>query len=569
MSNVFLKNDLNGILDTITESNMSLPTRINIVNIANKSTNLDKTNYSVTSSAVVNQAGGGYSATSTNSNSIRDVNKLISMLTSESSTNRMFETSTVTSSAVVNQAGGGYSATSTNSNSIRDVNKLISMLTSESSTNSMSETSSVTLENKNSNKNKQRNNYGFRGGGHNNISVNDVKTFFKNFKVNNKNVNVKINDQNMSEFFNTKLIGGGGLYTNLLKKFNIINKKFINNKGSIQLSTDNEFSKSIKIGITDYYDKIKILLGIGDTKLIYSNNDYSNKKINNKIYNEIINSFDTVNNDLTTIIYAIKINKYNNIKKYYNETLNQSILAIEKLTNKTNNRNKKDLYNKNEKEYNERKKKYKNDYDQKTFENDQQFFFNIVKEYGGDNVRFTLDSNLLKEFNIINNKFINNKDSIFQLSTDNDFSESIKTGITDYYDKIKILLGIGDTKLTYSNNDYSNKNIDNKIYNEIINSFDTVNNDLTIIIYSIQINKYNKIKKYYNETLNQSILAIERLTNNTNNQNKKDLYSKNEDEYNKREQKYEDDYDQETFENDQQLFFEIFKEYGGDNVIFT
>jgi len=167
MSNVFLKNDLNGILDTITESNMSLPSRINIVDIANKSsksTNLDKTNYSVTSSAVVNQAGGGYSATSTNSNSIRDVNKLISMLTSESSTNSMSETST----------------------------------------------STVTLENKNSNsnKNKQRNNYGFRGGGHNNISVNDVKTFFKNFKVNNKNVNVKINDQNMSEFFNINQNGG-------------------------------------------------------------------------------------------------------------------------------------------------------------------------------------------------------------------------------------------------------------------------------------------------------------------------------------------------------------------------
>jgi len=161
MSNVFLKNDLNGILDTITESNMSLPSRINIVDIANKSsksTNLDKTNYSVTSSAVVNQAGGGYSATSTNSNSIRDVNKLISMLTSESSTNSMSETST----------------------------------------------STVTLENKN----KQRNKYSFSGGGHNDISVNDVKTFFKNFKVNNKNVNVKINDQNMSEFFNINQSGG-------------------------------------------------------------------------------------------------------------------------------------------------------------------------------------------------------------------------------------------------------------------------------------------------------------------------------------------------------------------------
>jgi len=202
MSNVFLKSDLNDIFDTITESNLSLPNWINIVDVANKtnkSTKSSHSNHSVTSSAAVNQAGGGYSATSY---------------------------------AVLNQAGGGYSATSTNTNSTRDVNKLISMLTSESSTNfnGMSETSTVTLENQlrdilkqDGGKNKQKSNqrggdpppnplpeketdyFGFRGGngGDKDISVNDVKMFFNNFKVNNKNVNVKINDQNMSEFFNT------------------------------------------------------------------------------------------------------------------------------------------------------------------------------------------------------------------------------------------------------------------------------------------------------------------------------------------------------------------------------
>jgi len=200
MSNVFLKSDLNDIFDTITESNLSLPNWINIVDVANKtnkSTKISHSNHSVTSSAAVNQAGGGYSATS---------------------------------SAVLNQGGGGYSATSTNTNSTRDVNKLISMLTSESSTNfnGMSETSTVTLENQlrdilkqDGGKNKQKSNQrggtgetgetgkhnysGFRGGnsGDKDISVNDVKLFFNNFKVNNKNVNVKINDQNMSEFFNT------------------------------------------------------------------------------------------------------------------------------------------------------------------------------------------------------------------------------------------------------------------------------------------------------------------------------------------------------------------------------
>jgi hypothetical protein len=248
MSNVFLKSDLNDIFDTITESNLSLPNWINIVDVANKtnkSTKISHSNHSVTSSAAVNQAGGGYSATS--------------------------DSNLKTSSAFVGQLGGGYSATSTNTNSTRDVNKLISMLTSESSTNfnGMSETSTITLENQlrdilkqDGGKNKKsdqrggtgENNYsrfrggsgqynysGFRGGSgqynysgfeggtgennysrfrggsgqynysgfgggngvNNDISVNDVKLFFNNFKVNNKNVNVKINDQNMSEFFNT------------------------------------------------------------------------------------------------------------------------------------------------------------------------------------------------------------------------------------------------------------------------------------------------------------------------------------------------------------------------------
>jgi hypothetical protein len=278
MSNVFLKSDLNDIFDTITESNLSLPNWINIVDVANKtnkSTKISHSNHSVTSSAAVNQAGGGYSATSASN--------------------------LKTSSAFVGQLGGGYSATSTNTNSTRDVNKLISMLTSESSTNfnGMSETSTITLENQlrdilkqDGGKNKKldqrggtgtgeykysgfgggtgtdeykysgfgggtgtgeykysgfrggsggteyygfggatggtsrtgENNYSrFRGGsggsggpggteyygfgggngGDKDISVNDVKMFFNNFKVNNKNVNVKINDQNMSEFFNT------------------------------------------------------------------------------------------------------------------------------------------------------------------------------------------------------------------------------------------------------------------------------------------------------------------------------------------------------------------------------
>jgi hypothetical protein len=213
MSNVFLKSDLNDIFDTITESNLSLPNWINIVDVANKtnkSTKISHSNHSVTSSAAVNQAGGGYSATSS---AVLNQGGGGYSATSSAVLNQAGSGYSATSSAVLNQAGGGYSATSTNTNSTRDVNKLISMLTSESSTNfnGMSETSTVTLENQlrdilkqDGGKNKQKSNQRGGNSGHkNDISVNDVKMFFNNFKVNNKNVNVKINDQNMSEFFNT------------------------------------------------------------------------------------------------------------------------------------------------------------------------------------------------------------------------------------------------------------------------------------------------------------------------------------------------------------------------------
>jgi HK97 family phage prohead protease len=103
----------------------------------------------------------------------------------------------------VQQKGGAYSATS----SEKDVNKLISMLTSESSTenlNAASETSTVSLENqlrdilkqegggkKKSNKQK----------GGSNLNAEEVKKFFMNLKSEGVNVDVKLNNKSMSDFF--------------------------------------------------------------------------------------------------------------------------------------------------------------------------------------------------------------------------------------------------------------------------------------------------------------------------------------------------------------------------------
>ena len=170
MSNIFLKNDLNDIFNSITESNISLPEWITIVDQANNSVGpLSAT------STNINQTAGTLSATSTN----------------------------------INQNGGAYSATS-NSNNIKDANQLISMLTSDSSSNTfkgLSETSTASLEQQlrdilkqdgGSRKNK------LQKGGNNNIKADDVKNFFMDLKSQGVNVDVKLNNLSLSEFFNNE-----------------------------------------------------------------------------------------------------------------------------------------------------------------------------------------------------------------------------------------------------------------------------------------------------------------------------------------------------------------------------
>jgi hypothetical protein len=152
MSNIFLKNQLADLLSDVSDTDISLPKWINIVDKTAKSIDDD-----LTSSAFV-QMGGNFSATS---------------------------------------------ATSAN-NSAKDVNKLISMLTSDSD-DAMSNTSTEKLEeqlrgllNQDGGKIKSKKQ---RGGNGDDLNVDDIKKFFMGLKSQGVDVNVKLNNKSMSEFF--------------------------------------------------------------------------------------------------------------------------------------------------------------------------------------------------------------------------------------------------------------------------------------------------------------------------------------------------------------------------------
>ena len=156
MTNVFLKNEFPDLFNTISESNVSLPKWISIVDKANNTSQL-----SATSSATVGQKGGTFSATSNYGASDQDVNKLLSMITSESS---------------------------------------------NSNFKGLSETSTASLENQlRSALNQQQNG----GSKNNNISANDIRQFFTTLKSQGVDVNIKLNDQTFSEFFGSSFMTGG------------------------------------------------------------------------------------------------------------------------------------------------------------------------------------------------------------------------------------------------------------------------------------------------------------------------------------------------------------------------
>ena len=288
MSNIFLKNNLKDIFDSVTESELHLPKYITIIDNATeqnnsvfvkKSNNIkggatsggnlsatsselmsanslsatspvmlgganasysttsdifmqDNNNFSATSSAVNMIGGGNLSATSSAVNMVGGGNFSATSSVIRGGAGSLSATSSVMN--IVGGANGGSILSATSSNlptfsnkSIQNsshtgstaVKKLISMLTTESD---KSETSTASLEQQLRNILKQDGGATSGATNHttnNNVSINQVKGFFNNLKKQGVNVNVKLNDRTLSDFFGQinetttelpKLVGGAG-----------------------------------------------------------------------------------------------------------------------------------------------------------------------------------------------------------------------------------------------------------------------------------------------------------------------------------------------------------------------
>jgi hypothetical protein len=164
--------DINELFKTEIESEIKLPSKLRIINSNDAYSNPE---YSATST-IARSVNGNYSATSNNN------------MTGGAPGCGSYS---ATSNNNINLIGGSYSATSANNDSAKDVDKLLAMLTSESEDH----TSTQNLENQLHNILKQE-------GGNSKIGVNEIRRFFTDLKSQGVNVNVKLNDQTMSEFFN-------------------------------------------------------------------------------------------------------------------------------------------------------------------------------------------------------------------------------------------------------------------------------------------------------------------------------------------------------------------------------
>jgi len=229
MSNLTFQNVPSAFLASESEGNSELPKFISIIDINNKYVQnkpvqnkpvqhkpvqykaAPKYNHveSATSSAFVDQFGGDAHANTATSSAF------IGQFGGDANAN------TATSSAFIGQLGGGDVNTATSSAFIsnfvggksrkqnggnNDVNKLVSMLTSESNLEGVSETTSESLEaqlkeilKQNGGSKKHRENKIQNAGA---SEAQNIKNFFVNLKSQGVNVNVKLNDKSLSEFFN-------------------------------------------------------------------------------------------------------------------------------------------------------------------------------------------------------------------------------------------------------------------------------------------------------------------------------------------------------------------------------
>ena len=224
MSNLSFQNVPSAFLASESEGNAELPKFISIIDINTKSVQnkpvqnkpvqhkpvqhkaAPKYNpvESATSSAFVGQFGGADANTATSSAFIGQFGGDANTATSSAFIGQFGGGDSITSSAFISNFVGGKSTKQNGGNN--DVNKLVSMLTSESNLEGVSETTTETLEaqlkeilKQNGGSKKHRENKIQNAGA---SEAQNIKNFFVNLKSQGVNVNVKLNDKSLSEFFN-------------------------------------------------------------------------------------------------------------------------------------------------------------------------------------------------------------------------------------------------------------------------------------------------------------------------------------------------------------------------------
>jgi len=217
MSEIFLTNKLKEILggDSATSDSINISALLNKTNLKKSKQTVkhidsitinNVNNDSATSSMVGGQNAQNnkiFSATSSEFFAKKKNTSETSAMNTNVNVNNLSATSAdnFTSSLAPNQVmrGGKYSATSSamvglKKKNVSDMDHLVSMLTTESE-------SSATENLENKLKSALKNN---QAGGNGNMNVNNIKSFFANLKNDGVDVNIKLNDLSLSEFFNNK-----------------------------------------------------------------------------------------------------------------------------------------------------------------------------------------------------------------------------------------------------------------------------------------------------------------------------------------------------------------------------
>ena len=211
MSSIFLANKLK---ETLGESSASETANLSTLLKNNKEISSTTVGYSE-NSATSSMVGGDNLELSATSSTIKSSNNSAT----SSAINTITGNYSATSSAINNLKGGNYSATSSAINNLKggnlsatsstvqksgsgnkelsDIDHLVNMLTEESESSSTSD-----LENEL----KKSMNKSMSGG----MNINNIKNFFTNLKKDGVNVDIKLDNLSMSEFFDNKynMIGG-------------------------------------------------------------------------------------------------------------------------------------------------------------------------------------------------------------------------------------------------------------------------------------------------------------------------------------------------------------------------